>query len=103
MKQDGRQRKELFIIARFHAREGQEGAVAEALRSEVLSSRADPGCLSHEAYRSVRNPRLFFIESHWVDDAAFETHIGLPHTVQFAESIQLMIDHELEPIRLRPI
>jgi quinol monooxygenase YgiN len=96
-------RKELFIIARFHAREGREDAVAAALRSEVLASRADPGCLSHAAFRSVRDPRLFFIQSRWVDEAAFETHIGLPHTVRFAESIQLMIDHELEPVRLQII
>lgn len=101
MRPNTERRKELFIIARFHAREGRKDAVAAALRSEVLASQADPGCLSHEAFRSMRDPRLFFIESRWTDEAAFEAHIGLPHTVRFAESIQPMIDHELKPIRLR--
>ena len=103
MNSRGERHKELSIIARFHAREGHEVALAAILRSEVAASQTDPGCLSHRAYRSVRDPQLFFIQSHWVDEAAFENHIGLPHTVQFAESVQPMIDHELEPIRLRAI
>ena len=103
MKPTNERRKDLLIIARFHAREGQEDAVAETLRAEVRSSQADPGCLAHGACRSTRDPRLFFIQSHWVDEAAFETHVRLPHTVKFAGSIQKMIDHELEPVRLRPI
>ena len=35
---------ELFIFARFHAREGQEDAVAEALREVVAPSREEAGC-----------------------------------------------------------
>jgi len=95
------QQEELFIIARFHARKGQEDTVAATLRTEVRASWNDPGCLRHEAYHSIRDPRLFFIHSHRVDEAAFETHIRLPHTAEFAETIQALIDHELEPVRLK--
>lgn len=94
---------ELFIFARFHAREGQEAAVAAALRDTVIPSRAEPGCLAIEAYRSVRDPRLFFIHSRWIDEAAFDTHAGLPHTVRFVERVQPLIDHPLEVIRTQPI
>jgi quinol monooxygenase YgiN len=31
-------------------------------------------------FRSIRDPRLFYIHSRWVDEAAFDTHAGLPHT-----------------------
>jgi len=103
MKSYNERHRDLFIIARFHARKGQEVSVAATLRAEVRSSQTDPGCLAHEAYGSTRDSRLFFIQSHWVDEDAFENHVGLPHTIRFAESIQTMIDHELEPIRLRPI
>jgi quinol monooxygenase YgiN len=103
MKSSGERHEELFIMARFHAREGREDDVVAALRAEVHSSQSDPGCLAHGAYRSTRDPRLFFIQSSWVDEAAFENHTRLPHTVHFAESIQKMIDHELEPIRLRRV
>lgn len=60
---EGRQRKELFIFARFHARDGQQGAVAAALREEIPQARAEPGCIAIDAYRSIRDPRLFFVHS----------------------------------------
>lgn len=94
---------ELFIFARFHAREGREEAVAALLREEVKASRVEPGCVAHNAYRSIRDPRLFFLHSHWADDATFDTHAELPHTVRFLEHVQPLIDHELDVTRTRPI
>ena len=60
---------ELFIFARFHARPGNEAAVAEAILENVPPSRAEPGCLNIHAYRSIRDPRLFYIHSRWKDEA----------------------------------
>ncbi len=94
---------ELFIFARFHAREGQEAALLAALRDEVGPSRAEPGCLAHAAYRCVRDPRLFWIHSRWVDEAAFEVHAELEHTSRFVERIQPLIDHPLDVTRTRAI
>ena len=74
---------ELFIFARFHAREGDEAAVAAALRDVVVPTRAEPGCLAINAFRSVRDPRLFYIHSRWIDETAFDIHAELPHTVAF--------------------
>ena len=50
-----------------------------------------------------REPRLFYIHSRWVDEAAFETHAGLPHTVRFVERMQPLIDHPFEATRATPI
>src|SRR5438552_1497261 len=95
---------ELAIFARFHAREGQDNtAVAAALRDVVGPSRAEPGCLAIAAYRSVCDPRLFWIHSRWIDEAAFETHAELPHTVRFLERVQPLIDHPLDVTRTRAI
>jgi quinol monooxygenase YgiN len=86
---------ELFIFARFHARPGDEEAVAAAIRDVVPPSRAEPGCRAIGAYRSVRDPRLFWIHSRWIDEAAFELHATLPHTVRFIATVRVLIDHEL--------
>ena len=94
---------ELFIFARFHAREGQESAVAAPLLDEVPLARAEPGCLAHQAYRSTRDQRLFYIHSRWRDEAAFNAHTKLGHTMQFVERIQPLIDHELEVTRAIPL
>jgi quinol monooxygenase YgiN len=73
---------ELFIFARFHARERREQEVAAALTEQVLVTRAESGCLAKAAYRSVRDPRLFWIHSRWIDEATFRIHADLPNTVR---------------------
>lgn len=94
---------ECFIFARFHARPGHEGAVAQALLDVVAPSREEPGCLSIHAFRSTRDPRLFFVHSRWRDEAAFENHAGLPHTVRFVGLVEPLIDHPLDVARVERI
>ena len=94
---------ELFIFARVHARPGNEDAVAEAILGNMPPSRAEPGCLNIHAYRSVRDPQLFYIHSRWKDEAAFEMHAGLPHTVRFLERVEPLIDHPLDVNRTERI
>jgi quinol monooxygenase YgiN len=94
---------EVFIFACFHARPGYEGAVEETLRDVVGPSREEAGCLGIQAFRSTRDPRLFYIHSRWIDEAAFDHHAELPHTVRFVERVQALIDHPLEVTRARLI
>ena len=94
---------ELFVFARFHARPGNEAAMAEAMLENMPPTRAEPGCLGIQAYRSIRDPQLFFIYSRWVDEAAFETHANLPHTVRFLGRVEPLIDHPLDVNRTVPI
>ena len=90
---------ELVIFARFHAREGEEEALAAVLREQVPAARPEPGCLAIAAYRSVRDPRLFWIHSSWADDAAFEAHAVLPNTLRFIERAERFIDHPFDVTR----
>jgi quinol monooxygenase YgiN len=92
-----------FNFARFHAREGQEGAVEAMLMAQIDPVREEPGCVEMDAYRSTRNPRLFYIHSRWIDEAAFETHAKLPSTDRFVERMQALIDHPLEATRSRSL
>jgi quinol monooxygenase YgiN len=94
---------DLFIFARFQARPGEEDAVADALLDVLTPSREEPGCLSIRAFRSIRDPRLFYIHSCWKDEAAFEHHTNLPHTLRFVERVQPLIDHALDVTRTRQI
>ncbi len=94
---------ELFIFARFHARDGQQDAVAAALRDVVTPTRQEPGCRSIQAFGSARDPRLFYIHSRWADEAAFDEHAERPHTVRFLARVQPLIDHPLDVTRARPL
>ena len=90
---------ELYIFARFHARPGKEDALAQAILENMPPSRDEPGCLSVHAFRSTRNPRLFFIHSRWKDEAAFEIHAEMPHTVRLMEQVEPLIDHPFDATR----
>ena len=110
---------ELFIFARFHAHAGHESAAADALLDVLAPTRGEPGCLSIHAFRSSRDPRLFYIHSHWKDETAFEQHAarpsrrvqhdafeqhaGLPHTIRFVARIEPLIDHPLDVTRAERI
>ncbi len=94
---------ELDTIVRFHAKEGMEDAVAEVMRQASGPVRAEPGCVFIGYYHSTRDPRLYYIHSRWKDEAAFEVHAELPHTVSFLEQIEPLIDHELKVERTRQI
>ena len=94
---------ELFVFARFHAREGQEEAVAAPLRDQVATMRSEPGCLAINAYHSVRDARLFWIHSRWTDEAAFEIRADLPRTERFVEAAEQLIDHPFDVTRTHTI
>jgi len=91
---------QLDTIVRFHAREGQEEIIAAAMRDAASDVRAEPGCLGIDYFRSTRDRRLFYIHSRWRDEAAFEVHADLPHTVRFLERVTPAIDHELQVSRV---
>jgi quinol monooxygenase YgiN len=91
---------QLDTIVRFHARQGQEEIILSAMREVAPDVRAEAGCLGIEYFRSTRDPRLFYIHSRWRDEAAFEVHADLPHTVRFLDRVQPAIDHELQVPRV---
>jgi quinol monooxygenase YgiN len=93
----------LDTIARFHAQPGEEEMVAAAMRLSLPSVRAEPGCLGCDFFRSIRDPALFYVHSRWADEAAFEVHAELPHTVRFLATVEPVLDHELQVSRLMPV
>jgi quinol monooxygenase YgiN len=94
---------ELFIFARFHAREGHERDLAAAINDVVHATRTEPGCLSISSFRATKDQRLFFIHSCWRDEAAFETHAQRPHTLQFLQRVEEASDRPSDITRTQRI
>ena len=94
---------DLHIIARFHARPGRESAVEAAIHEVSVPTRAEAGCLDYQAFRATRDQALFFIHTRWTDEAAFERHATLPHTVRFLATVEPLIDHALDVTRAHQI
>ncbi|MGB0036798.1 MAG: putative quinol monooxygenase [Candidatus Acidiferrales bacterium] len=94
---------EQYIFVRLHAREGEEKAVEEVLLEVACPSREETGCLSFHVFRSMRDRRLFYIHSRWVDDAAFQKHAELPHTVRFLKRVDALLDQARDVARTEMI
>ena len=94
---------ELFLFARFHARAGCEAALREAIRTVEGPTKLEPGCLSYQAFQSVRVTGEFYVHSRWRDRAAFELHASLPHTVRFLSAVEGLIDHPLSVALMEPM
>jgi quinol monooxygenase YgiN len=91
------------FIVWFEPAAGGEAALREELRRVAAPTRAEPGCLGIWIFESVRAPAVFAVHSEWVDEAAFETHSGLPHTVRFVEAVERLQGHPVRGLRLRPL
>ncbi len=92
-----------YVFVRLHAREGEESAVEQALRDVTGPSRQEPGCLRFHIFRSTRDRRLFYIHSRWVDEAAFQAHAELPHTVRFLKRVDALLDQPRDVTRTEMI
>lgn len=89
----------LYIFVQFHAKAGCESDVERALLEVLGPTREEPGCLAIHAYRPVRDGRLFYVHSKWQDEAAFDRHAELPHTVAFLDEVSALIDHPRQTVR----
>jgi quinol monooxygenase YgiN len=92
---------ERYTFVRLHAREGEEGAVEEALREVTGPTREEAGCASVHTFRSMRDRRLYFIHSRWVNEAALQVHAGFPHTVRFLERVDALLDRPRDVTRAK--
>jgi quinol monooxygenase YgiN len=91
------------FIVRFEPRPGNESAFREELLRVVEPSRTETGCMSLHVFESVRQPFTFAIHSEWKDEAAFELHAQMPHTVRFVKAAAELLTHPVEGLRSRQI
>jgi quinol monooxygenase YgiN len=93
----------VHFIVRFEPLPGKEAAFRDELLRLNGPSRADIGCLSLDVFESLREPYAFAIHSEWVDEASFELHATLPHTLRFLAAAETPLPHPVQGIRLRHI
>jgi quinol monooxygenase YgiN len=90
-------------MVRFEPLRGREGEFRDEVLRVSERSRAEPGCLRIDVFESLREPMIFAIHSEWVDEASFELHATLPHTVRFLEAAEKLLTHPIQGLRLRQI
>jgi quinol monooxygenase YgiN len=93
----------VHFFTRFEPPPGREAEFREELLKVVEPTRAESGCLSMRVFESLREPRVFAVHSEWVDEAAFDLHARLPHTVRFIEAVEKLLNREIQGLRAREI
>jgi quinol monooxygenase YgiN len=93
----------LHFIVRLEPLPGKEATLRDELLRVNAASRAESGCLSIDVFESVREPFVFAIHSEWADEASFELHATLPHTVRFLAAAETLLTHPVQGLRLRHI
>ena len=93
----------MHCFVRFEPRPGKDRQFREELLRVIKPSRAEAGCVAMHVFESLREPFVFAIHSEWVDEAAFELHARLPHTVRFIAAAETFLSHPVESLRTRQI
>lgn len=93
----------MHFFVRFEPLIGKAPSFREELMRVIDVTRSEPGCLSIQAFESIRDPVHFAIHSEWRDEAAFELHAQLPHTVRFVLAATELLTHPIEGLRTREI
>jgi quinol monooxygenase YgiN len=75
--------------------------VQDLLIQQGQHSRKEPGCLRFEVYQSKNDPTRFFLNEHWVDQAALDVHrTAYAYTQIYFPKVIPLVDREGHPSQL---
>jgi len=93
----------VHFFVQFEPVTGKEAEFRAELLKVIEPSRAEAGWVALRVFESLREPFRFAIHSEWVDEAAFEFHAQLPHTVRFLRAAEQLLTHDVQGLRTREI
>jgi (4S)-4-hydroxy-5-phosphonooxypentane-2,3-dione isomerase len=74
------------LLARYVAKQGQDGLVERTLRVRAEAVRRDePGCLIYRASRSTEDPHVFVLYEEYEDEDTLLAHRETPHFQELIE------------------
>ena len=78
---------ETHIILNVHmeAVPGREQELKNQLRSLLLPTRSEPGCLAYELHIDPNNSRKFMFYEKFKSQAALDEHVNSPHFKKFLD------------------
>lgn len=62
-------------------------ALEDAFRELTASSRLEPGCVTYQFHRSIKDPLHYFVYECYVDEPAFRFHQSTEHFTRVAKGI----------------
>ena len=78
-----------MIIVEGHARlgAGDIERLKDAMRTQIETTRAEPGCLHYSYAADVLDPNILRISELWTDQAAIDAHFKSAHMAAFNRAL----------------
>ena len=66
------------VVARYTVKDGKQDEVLSVLKRMIPLTRAEPGNRAYVVNQLVEDPRQILLYEQYVEEAAFQFHIGRP-------------------------
>ncbi len=76
-----------LLLAEFTAIAGSQERVAELVVSLTQDVLGEPGCLRFESFTRRDDPSSWMVFEEYLDEAAFNDHLGRTHSVEFNSAV----------------
>ncbi|WP_258955907.1 putative quinol monooxygenase [Shewanella woodyi] len=90
----------IYLLARFKAQSGKEEALLELLKSVVLPTRSELGCVRYELHEESKEKGHFVFIKAFVDISAYEKHKNTRHYKIMMKEVPELITQKPEIIML---
>ena len=74
----------LTVVATLKAKPGLEKKLGDVLKTLVVPTRAEKGCLNYDMHQSDEDAGLYVFHENWATRADWEAHMKTEHLVNFA-------------------
>jgi quinol monooxygenase YgiN len=91
----------LVVTAFWETNPGEEGAIAELLRSFLPKAQQEPGVKTFQIHQNAAKPREFFFYEVFANEAAFADHQQTDHfkTIIQGQAIPKLVKRERSQFR----
>ena len=94
--------QQIAVVAIVDSQPGTTHEIEAAMRTCILATRAESGCLSYVAHRDTQAPNRHVFVELWESQAALDAHMQTPH-LQAIGAAFAALGASLEIITLQPI
>jgi quinol monooxygenase YgiN len=94
---------EIVVLATAKAKPGMEADLERALRDVAAPTRAQPGCLEFQLYRSTQNPAAITAFERWSSEEDHERHLQSNHVKTLITRFEGSLAAPPEIIPMKPL
>ncbi|KAF0210566.1 MAG: antibiotic biosynthesis monooxygenase [bacterium] len=95
--------KPVVATARLIVKPGEVERIKFTLKSLIVATRKEPGCISYDFYQSAYNKHLFISHEVWGSHEIFAKHLESPYILALLEQGDDLLVQPLEVMFLEPL